>query len=95
MIGFKRVMLWAGVGAAFGFIIWSIIGKYVISAFFGSMGGSVTCGPDVEAALGQFVRWGVYSALAGAVTVPIVAWSLRRSRSKNAPPGNVGGSAAS
>jgi len=88
-------MIWAAVGAAFGFILWSIIGKYVISAVFGSVGGSVTCGPDVEAALGQFVRWGLYSALAGGVGVPIAAWSFGRSRSKNAVTNNVGGSAAS
>lgn len=95
MPAFKRVMIWAAVGAAFGFILWSIIGKYVISAVFGSVGGSVTCGPDVEAALGQFVRWGMYSALAGAVGVPIAAWSVARSRAKSAGvANNVGGSAA-
>lgn len=96
MPGFKRFMLWAAVGAAFGFILWSIIGQSAVSVLFGSVGGSFTCKADVEQALGQFVRWQLYSALAGAVGFPIAAWSVRRSRPKNdAAPTNVGGSAAS
>lgn len=49
---------------------------------FGSLGGTFTCKADVEHALQQFVRLQLYSALAGAILVPVITWVIRRAFGK-------------
>ncbi len=72
-----RMLLAAAAGAALGFLICSIFGQGAVSLLFGSVGGTFTCKADVEQALQQFVRLQLYSALSGAVLVPLLTWLLR------------------
>lgn len=75
----KQLSLLAGVGATLGFLLWSLMGQGAVSILFGSLGGTFTCKTDVEHALQQFVRLQLYSALTGAVAVPLITWLIRRS----------------
>jgi membrane protein DedA with SNARE-associated domain len=74
--------LLAGVGATLGFLLWSLMGQGAVSILFGSLGGTFTCKTDVEHALQQFVKLQLYSALAGAVVVPLLTWLIRRTFGK-------------
>lgn len=82
----KRILLLATIGAALGFLTWSILGQGGVSLMFGSLGGTFTCKADVEHALQQFVRWQLYCALAGAVVVPCLTWLIRRAIGKKGKP---------
>lgn len=83
---FKRNLNLALAGAAVGFIIWSFLGQSAVSIMFGSLGGTFTCKADVELGLQKFVRMQLYSAIAGAVLVPLVAWLLRKGSGGANPP---------
>jgi hypothetical protein len=89
----KRMLLFSGVGAAIGFLICSIFGQSGVSLIFGSVGGTFSCKTDVEHALQQFVRLQLYSALSGAVLLPLLIWLIRRAvgkrKSKQIPAGAV------
>lgn len=95
MLTLKRIMTLSLVGAALGFLLWSIIGQNAVSLLFGSLGGTFTCKADVEQGLRQFVQWQLYCALGGAVLLPLGAWLIRRSFSKGSSvPSNTGQPAA-
>jgi len=74
----KRALLLASVGAALGFLVWSIFGQRAVSLLFGSLGGTFTCKTDVEHALQEFVKLQMFSALGGAIVVPLLTWLLYR-----------------
>lgn len=83
---FKRILTLALAGAALGFLTWSILGQGAVSILFGSLGGTFTCKADVELGLQKFVRMQLYSAIAGAVLVPLGAWLIRRVTGGGSPP---------
>ncbi len=78
----KRMLLFSAVGAALGFLACSMFGQSAVSLMFGSLGGTFTCKTDVEHALQEFVKLQLYSALSGAVLVPLLTWLIRRSLAK-------------
>ena len=89
MVGWlKRALVQASVGAVLGFVIWCLLGKRMTSMLFGSLGGTITCRPDVEVALDKFVAMQLYSAIGGAlvvfagVTFVRMRWAKSKSKTK-------------
>lgn len=65
-------------GALLGFGLWSLIGSWLTSLLFGSVGGSFSCKADVELALARYIVMQVYSAVGGALVFVSASWLLRR-----------------
>jgi hypothetical protein len=87
----KRTSVELSVGAAVGFVVWCLLGKWVTSIMFGSLGGSINCSTDVEKGLDKFVSMQLYSAIGGAlfaVVTMVIArrlWSKARARLARPP----------
>jgi hypothetical protein len=80
----KRTGVELAVGAALGFVIWSLLGKGLTSMLFTSLGGTFSCQADVASALDRFLAMQLYSALGGAVLVLLVRALLRHRAGKRA-----------
>jgi len=78
LVWLKRAVVELTVGAVLGFVLWCLLGKRILSAWFGSPGGSFSCQLDVVNALDRFVAMQLYSAIAGAVVAFIGVQLLRR-----------------
>lgn len=81
----KRTAFELAVGAAVGFVLWSLAGKGMTSMLFGSLGGTFSCRADVELALDKFLSMQLYSALLGAVLGVVVMIVVRRRWPKTKP----------
>ena len=81
----KRTAFELAVGAAVGFVLWSLAGKSMTSMLFGSLGGTFSCRADVELALDKFLSMQLYSALLGAVLGVVVMIVVRRRWPKTKP----------
>lgn len=75
----RRFLNRLALGALIGFGTWSLIGSWLTSLLFGSVGGSFSCKADVELALARYVAMQIYSALGGAVLFVGVTALIRRS----------------
>jgi hypothetical protein len=42
------------VGTALGVLVWELVGRRLLALKYGSLGGTITCAPDVERALADF-----------------------------------------
>jgi hypothetical protein len=87
----KRTVLELLVGAAIGFVGWSLTGPKMISWWYEPPAqGAISCGPSVDLALSQFVRNELIITVLGALGVVLVMFLIRRAlanrAAKNAPP---------
>ena len=78
LLWIKRTLTEMAVGAVLGFTGWCLMGKYMTSVMFGSLGGTFSCRADVELGLDKFVAMQLYSALTGAVVAFLGMLLLRR-----------------
>lgn len=86
----KRSLVALLVGAALGFVLWSIFGKSATSMMFTSLGGTFSCQTDVELALDKFVSMQLYSALGGGVLAVVgnllfKRWANKRVSAQTTP----------
>lgn len=87
----KRTAVQLAVGASLGFTAWSLIGAWLTSLMFSSLGGTFSCKADVEAALSKFISMQMYSALAGGVGAVVLMTLVRRRFAKRTPTPADGG----
>jgi hypothetical protein len=79
------------IGLSLGVLIWELIGFRLLGLKYGSFGSSVTCSPDVNAALAEFDGGLRTSALLGAVGfvaakfVVQLWWRRRQATTKQTP----------
>jgi hypothetical protein len=65
------------VGLGLGVAIWELLGRWILSLKYGSIGSSVTCSADVERALTEFDSGLRISALVGALGFLALALLVR------------------
>lgn len=65
------------IGLSLGVVFWELVGYRILGLKYGSLGSSVTCAPDVNAALAEFDGGLRISALLGAVGFVVAKFALR------------------
>jgi hypothetical protein len=73
----RLVVMQLLVGLGIGVAAWELIGRWILSLEFGSIGSSVTCSTDVEQALSEFDSGLRISALVGALAFVALALVVR------------------
>ncbi len=74
----KQWLARLAIGAFVGFGLWSLVGRSLTSMWFGSLGGTFSCREDVEVALGRYIGGQLYSAVGGAIALPLGHFLIRR-----------------
>lgn len=74
----KWISVTLGLGALFGFVVWSLMGARVIAWWYEPpIKDAFSCASSVEAALSQFILMQVISAAVGSVVVLVAVATLR------------------
>lgn len=97
----RLVALQLAIGALLGFVLWSIFGPQVVSWWYEPPSkDAFSCAGSVRGALGDFVKYQLLAALAGAIVVILLVllarmlWARLFGRGKTPPPSVLGAPAS-